>query len=220
MAVSGLVLAIFIWSFSFADNVLRLIQAQLQTDLITKGPSGGFILFLQMAVVMTIVCLFPLIIYAVIYYIKPALYKKEKKILRKAIRMGFLASLLFFLGVVFAVFMVFTIIIPFMTAFNSTVGITNIWDAQTTVMFILFTCLYTGLLFQTPIVVYFGLEWKLLDIKHIKQIRKALIVVALVVSAVITPPDIISQVLFGAPVLVLFEISVMVWRYKNRIRNR
>jgi sec-independent protein translocase protein TatC len=210
---------IFIGSFFFADNIIRLIKSSIAIDLITKSPSGGFILFMQVATIVTITLLFPFIIYEIIRYIKPALYKKEKDILSKILKLGHIISMLFLLGVAFGVYVIFEIILPFLIEFNSTVGITNIWDANTTIMFVLLSCFYSGIIFQTPIVIYLLLSWGILDIKNISTIRKVIIVVALVLGAFITPPDIFSQLIFGFPIWVLFEISVIVWRVKNARNN-
>jgi len=164
---------------------------------------------------MATIVLFPLITHQLINYVRPALYDHEKVTLNKFMRISYLISFLFILGVAFGYYMLFYIIIPFLSSFNTGIGITNIWNANETIIFVLSIMFYTGLTFQTPVIIYYMLKWELIDIKNIPLIRKSIIIVALIVGAVITPPDILSQVIFGLPIWILFEISVFYWRLKN-----
>lgn len=206
---------VFFVCVSFADDIIRYIKVNIGIELITQHPSGGFLIFLHVAMIMSVVLLFPLIFYEVMRYITPALYPHERAFLPKMYHLTWLASFLFLLGVAFGRYVVFSMIGPFLTTFNRFLGVSNIWDAPTTVMFVLLSCFYAGLIFQTPIVIYYLLTWGVINIENIKIIRKVIIAGALIISAVITPPDVFSQIIFGFPIWSLFEISVLVWRFKN-----
>jgi len=143
------------------------------------------------------------------------MYPHERELLPKLYQLTGLASFLFISGVAFGRYVVFNMIGPFLTRFNRFLGVSNIWDAPTTVMFVLLSCFYAGIIFQTPIVIYYLLTWGVINIENIKIIRKLIIAGALIISAVITPPDVFSQIIFGFPIWSLFEISVLVWRFKN-----
>lgn len=210
-----LVALVFFVCITFADDLIRYIKTNIGIELITQHPSGGFLIFLHVAMIMSFVLLFPLLFYEVIKYVTPALYPAERKWLPKVYKLTWIATFLFISGVAFGRYVVFNMIGPFLTKFNVFLGVSNIWDAPTTVMFVLLSCFYAGLIFQTPIVIYYMLSWKLISIDNIKMIRKAIIAGALIISAVITPPDVFSQIIFGFPIWALFEISVLVWRYKN-----
>ena len=214
-----LVVVVFGISFFYADNLIRFIQQNIDANLMSQHPSGGFILFIAVAFITSLIMLFPLLLHETIKYITPALYPKEQKFLKKLKKVMWLASFLFAGGVGFGVFIVFNLITPFLLRFNKLLGITNIWDAPTTIMFVLLSCFYSGLIFQTPIVIYYLLSFGVLKIEYIHEVRKAIVILALVISAVITPPDVFSQIIFGLPILTLFEISVLVWRVKNDRRR-
>ncbi|MBW3020699.1 twin-arginine translocase subunit TatC [Candidatus Woesearchaeota archaeon] len=211
----SVVMLVITLCFIFADTVIKFILSQLNVQIITKTPSDGFILYFQIALLMATIVLFPLITHQLINYVRPALYDHEKVTLNKFMRISYLISFLFILGVAFGYYMLFYIIIPFLSSFNTGIGITNIWNANETIIFVLSIMFYTGLTFQTPVIIYYMLKWELIDIKNIPLIRKSIIIVALIVGAVITPPDILSQVIFGLPIWILFEISVFYWRLKN-----
>jgi len=211
--------SIFSYSFIHADDVIKYIKSNINVQLITQHPSGGLVLYLKVAFAMSLIVLFPLLFYEIIRYVKPALYPEEKKMLPRLYKLTALISVLFILGVCFGVFVVFNLIMPFLVKFNDFVGVTNIWDVNTTVMFVILSCFHAGLIFQTPILIYYLLEWKVINIENISQIRKVIIVGGLLLSAFITPPDVFSQIIFGFPIWFLFEMSVLTWRIKHGRRR-
>jgi len=214
---STLVLLVLIFSFIFSKNIFRFLSYKIPAEIITKNPSDGFIIYIYISVILSLVVLFPFLLSWAIQYIKPALYKKEQITLSRILRLGYFSLFLFFLGVIFGYYIIFYTILPFLISFNESIGIQNIWDASNTVLFVFLTLFYSGLIFQTPIVVYYFLKWEILDIEKISIIRKVFIVVALIIGSIITPPDVLSQIIFSLPIWLLFELSVLYWRIKNGI---
>jgi len=175
-----------------AVNYLEQFLTSLKVSFI-----GGFIVA------------FPYVFWEIWRFVKPGLYDKERKAARGIV---FICSTLFLGGVLFGYF----IVAPFAISFLSNYSVSDIVVTQprldTVVGLVTMLTLPIGLLFELPIVVYFLTKIGLVTPEFMKQYRRHAFVLILILSAIITPPDVISQFLIGVPLYGLYEASILVSR--------
>lgn len=169
--------------------------------------TGQFMAHIKISLIGGIVVTFPYIFYEFWLFIRPALYTKEKKLARGAV---LTISFLFFLGVFFGYYVISPLSINFLANYQvSDLAINNI-KLMSYVSLVASICLAAGVLFELPVIVYFFSKIGLLTPEFLKKYRKHSLVVILIVSAIITPPDVFSQILVALPMLVLYEISIVI----------
>ena len=122
----------------------------------------------------------------------------------------FYVSILFFIGILFGYFVVAPLSVQFFGAFQITDKIRNDFTISSYMSTILSTVFYTGLFFLLPVVTYLLVKIGLFTPEFLVKYRKHAVVVILILAAIITPPDVISQVIVTIPIYLLFEISVLV----------
>ncbi len=151
---------------------------------------------------------FPYVSWEIWRFIKPALYNKEKKNISGLV---FFISLLFFLGVAFAYFVIAPLTVNFLLTYD-VMGDTVKNNPLISSYFstVLNLVLGTGLIFQMPIFIYFLAKIGIVSPKFLKRYRKHSIVVIMILAAIITPPDVVSQILVAIPLLILYEISIVI----------
>ena len=176
-------------------------------DLITREIGEQFFTHIKVSLYLALIFMFPYIFYEFWRFIKPGLYKNEKK---AAGGMVFSCTSLFFLGIAFGYF----VIVPF--ALNFLIGYSVGPDAISSptlssyVSYLTLCTLPTGFVFQMPVLVYFLSRIGFITPGIMRRFRKHSIVVILILAAVITPPDVISQFLIGIPIFILYEISIVI----------
>ncbi|MGV6846551.1 MAG: twin-arginine translocase subunit TatC [Lutibacter sp.] len=150
---------------------------------------------------------FPFIIWEFWKFISPGLYEKERKNARSFI---IISSFLFFLGVLFGYY----VITPLSVNFLGNYSVSNLVERNikigSYISLLRSTVLASGLIFELPIVMYFLTKIGLVTPDFLKTYRKHALVVVLIVAAVITPPDIISQVIVTIPIMGLYEVSIFI----------
>jgi len=182
---------------------------QKPITLINISMSGQFTAHIMISLISGLVFAFPYILWEIWRFIEPALLEIERKYARRIISAG---AFLFFTGVVFAYF----IIIPFSSDFfgnyhvSSKILVDNMVSLESYVSMLASASLACGLAFELPIIIYFLSKIGLITASFLKKYRKHAIVVILIISAVITPPDVISQIIVSLPLLVLYEISIVI----------
>ena len=164
--------------------------------------------------VIGLILAFPYAFWEMWRFIKPGLYDKEKNVAQGAV---FFVSLLFGLGVLFGYFVVSPISINFLSNYQLDPSISNEFDIVSYVGTLSMLVLACAIMFQLPIVVYFLTKAGIVTPGFLKTYRKHAIIIILVISAIITPPDVVSQVLIALPLLVLYQISIFI--SKNVIKN-
>ncbi len=150
---------------------------------------------------------FPYILWELWRFISPGLYEKERKYSR-----GFIltASLLFFLGVLFGYYVVAPLSINFLGTYQVSQEVTNEIDLASYIGTVRAAVIACGIMFELPIVIYFLTKVGLVTPEILKKYRKIALVLVLVLSAIITPPDVASQIVVAVPVLVLYQISIYI----------
>ena len=183
----------------------QLCIADIPYTLQSVKIAGPFFAHMTSALIGGIVLAFPYIFYQIWQFISPGLRKTERKAIRG---IGFYVSLLFFLGVTFGYFVLVPISTLFLGGYDF--GVENIPDLRTYTKLLTGLSLATGFMFQLPVVIYFMTKAGMVTPKLLKKFRRHALVVVLIVSAIITPPDVTSQILVACPVLLLYELSIIV----------
>lgn len=150
---------------------------------------------------------FPFIIWEFWKFISPALYEKERKY---AVLFIVTASVLFFTGVLFGYFMIAPLSVNFLANYNVSKEIFNDIDLASYISLLRSSTIASGLLFELPILIYFLTKLGLVTPTSLRAYRKYTLVIVLILSAIITPPDIISQIIVAIPIMVLYEISILI----------
>ena len=177
------------------------IPVQLQSMTV----SGQFGYALMMSFMGGLVLGFPFIFYQIWAFLKPGLKFQEKKMARGIV---FYVSVLFFLGILFGYFVVAPLSIQFFGSYQISSEIRNDFTISSYMSMILSTVFYSGLFFLLPVIIYLMTKIGLLSPGFLIKYRKHSIVAILILSAIITPPDIISQVIVSIPIFFLYEIGM------------
>lgn len=169
--------------------------------------AGQFSYALMMSIMGGVILSFPFIFYQLWSFVKPGLKQKEKTVVKGLV---FYVSLLFFLGILFGYYIVAPITVQFFGSYQISANIENIFTINSFMSTILSTVFYSGVLFLLPIVVYIFTKLGLITPDFLRKYRKHAIIVVLILAAVITPPDLISQVIVSIPIVLLYEIGILV----------
>ena len=169
--------------------------------------SGQFSIHMWTAITAGFIIAFPYILYEFWRFISPALHDKERKASR-----GFIviASLLFFIGVLFGYYIISPLSINFLGSYQVSKEVVNEIDLDSYMGLIRASALASGIIFELPIIMFLLTKIGLVTPEILKQYRKFALVGILIVSAIITPPDIASQIVVAIPVLILYEISIFI----------
>ena len=173
----------------------------------SRQMTGQFMMHITSSFVIGLILTFPYAFWEVWRFVKPGLYDKEKNVARGAV---FFVSLLFGLGVLFGYFVVSPISINFLSNYQLDPSISNEFDIISYVGTLSMLVLACAIMFQLPIVVYFLTKAGIVTPKMMITYRKHAIIIILVVSAIITPPDVVSQILIALPLFVLYQISIVI----------
>jgi sec-independent protein translocase protein TatC len=150
---------------------------------------------------------FPFIIWEFWKFISPGLYEKERK---GAFLFILISSFLFFIGVLFGYFLVTPLSVNFLGNYSVSEVVERNITLGSYISLVRSSSLASGLIFELPIVMYFLTKMGLITPEFLKKYRKHALVVVLILAAIITPPDIISQVIVGIPIMVLYEVSIYI----------
>jgi len=175
----------------------RQVASQFNTA-IWMGITVGFILG------------FPYILWEIWKFIRPALYENEKKNAKWFI---IVASFLFFVGVLFGYYMLAPLSINFLGNFTVSDQVSNEFDINSYIGTIKTCVLASGLIFELPILMYFLGKLGLVTHETLRKYRKIAIVLILIIASVITPPDVVSQIVVSIPLLILYEISIFIVKW-------
>lgn len=160
---------------------------------------------------------FPYVLYEFWKFIAPAMYTNERNTARGFI---FISSLLFFLGVLFGYYLVTPLSINFLGKYQVSEVVLNEFDIGSYISLVRSSVVACGLIFELPIIIYFLTKIGLVTPEFLRKYRKFALVIVLILSAIITPPDILSQIIVAIPVLVLYEISIIIARIVTKKEER
>lgn len=150
---------------------------------------------------------FPYVLYEMWKFISPGLYEKERKYSK-----GFIlvASLLFFTGVLFGYYVVAPLSINFLGTYQVSAEVANEIDISSFISTVRAAVVACGIMFELPIIIYFLTKVGLVTPEILRKYRKIALVLVLILSAIITPPDVASQIIVAVPVMVLYQVSIAI----------
>lgn len=182
-------------------------------EIININLSGQFMVHIYISIMAAVVAAFPYILWEMWSFIRPALKRKEKKHSRGAVLAG---TLLFYMGVLFSYFLIVPLTINFFGDYQVSESVQNTINLNSYISSVVSLTLATGIIFELPILVYFLTKVGIVTPAFLRRNRKYTLVVLLTLSAIITPPDIFSQVMVCLPLMLLYELSIVVARRVHR----
>lgn len=180
---------------------------KIPINIINRQMAGQFSAHIWTSITIGVIIAFPYIIYELWKFIKPALYSHEKK---SGMTFMIASSVLFLIGIMFGYYIITPLSINFLGNYFVTGEIVNNIDLSSYNSLVRTTVLANGIVFELPIIIYFLAKMGLVTDTFMKENRKYAIVIVLLLSAIITPPDIISQVIVAIPLSILYEISIYI----------
>jgi sec-independent protein translocase protein TatC len=168
---------------------------------------GQVNVFIWVCVLAGFILSFPYILWEIWKFISPALYDNEKKNARVFI---FFSSLLFFMGVLFGYFVVIPMSVNFVATFTVSDMIKNQFTLDSYIGMVKTSVLASGLFFELPIIIYFLTKLGLVTPAFLRTYRKYAIVLVLIIAAIVTPPDVVSQTIVAIPMLLIYEASIFI----------
>ena len=197
------------------DFLTARIVEECQTPLHYFSPMEVFFLQLKLSLLFDVIICFPYIAYQIWKFITPALYENEQKFIRSTV---LLSSLLFASGVCFCLVTCIPIILKFGLSFSDP-SLQPIFSVENVVSLAIWLSLAFGCMFQFPLVTYALIRTDIVEYKTIASKRPYVLIVILVISALLTPPDIISQVILATPTYLLFEIGLFFSKFHTKKLN-
>ena len=205
------ILLIFIGIFPFANEVYGFIAAPIinvlpaDTNIIAIGVISPFLTPLKMALIFSVYLAMPYLLFQIWSFIAPALYKHEKQMIVPLIVSS---TILFYAGILFSFYVVFPVIFGFLSSVGpSIVDFTP--DIQYYLDFVLKVSFAFGVAFEVPIATILLIMFNITTVEKLKNNRPYVIIGAFVLGMLLTPPDIISQVLIAIPMWLLFEAGLI-----------
>jgi sec-independent protein translocase protein TatC len=179
---------------------------------------GQVNIFVWICIMAGFIMAFPYILWQFWKFISPALYEKERK---NATLFITVASILFFLGVTFGYFVIVPMSVNFLATFHISSVVENNFTIDSYISMVKTSVIACGLFFELPIIIYFLTKLGLVTPTFLRNNRKYTIVIVLIVAAIITPPDVVSQITVSIPMLIIYEASIFISAIvvKNKLKN-
>lgn len=212
------VLVIFLGLIYFSNHIYEFVSAPLidrlpeGATMIATDVASPFFTPLKLTLITSVFIAVPMILYQVWAFVAPGLYKHEKRLVMPLM---FSSSLLFYLGVAFAYYVVFPLVFGFFTAI-SLGGVEFATDISSYLDFVLALFLAFGIAFEVPVAIILLCWTGATDVQTLKAKRPYIVVAAFIIGMLLTPPDIISQTLLAIPMCLLFEVGLFFARFYTK----
>jgi sec-independent protein translocase protein TatC len=206
VAIAAAVLAIFPGPAELYDLLAAPLVAQLPAGatLIATSVISPFLVPLKILLMAAFLLALPVVLYQVWAFVAPGLYSHEKKLVLPLV---ISSTVLFFMGVAFCYFFVFGQVFKFIQSFAPK-SITAAPDIEAYLSFVLTMFIAFGMAFEVPIVVIVLARMNVVSIQKLKDFRSYFIVLAFIIAAIITPPDVVSQLALAIPMCLLYEVGI------------
>ena len=214
-----LLLVVFALCLSFAPRIVTLLTdmgKRFDYVYVYIAPQELFLVYMNVALVGAVVVCFPVLAYQIYAFCSPGLSAKERTYISGALIAG---ALCFLLGVAFAYFISLPFMLRFLIQFTGEVDVSASISIQSYVSFLLTVFVIFGLVFELPVVSVLLTGLGLVRAEWLVKGRKIMIVVIFVLAAIITPPDIVSQVMVAVPMLGLYELSIVLSRAVGKMKK-
>lgn len=183
------------------DLLINIMVKGHDISLNYFSPMEVFLLQIKMAVVLDLVVCFPYIAKQVWNFVLPALYEKEQKFIKSIV---LTSSALFCTGVIFCIFLILPLVINFGLSFTQD-NITPLFGISNVISLALRLSVVFGIMFQFPLITYSIIKADIVSYEEVKDKRPYVFVIILIISALLTPPDVVSQLMLAVPTYLLFE---------------
>ncbi|MEY3411201.1 MAG: TatABCE protein translocation system subunit [Pseudomonadota bacterium] len=212
--VIGLVVSIL--AFLPFSNALYTLLAQpllrqmpAGTHMIATAVTTPFLVPMKVSTLVAIVASLPYTLYQIWAFVAPGLYAHERRFIGPLI---VVSTLLFLMGMAFAYFFVFPVLFGFITT-SAPAGVSVMTDIGSYLDFVTTMFVSFGLAFEVPIAVLMLVKFNIVKVEALKEARPYVIVGAFIVGAILTPPDVISQVMLAVPLCLLYEAGVLASKF-------
>jgi len=207
-----------ILGFVLSPLVLEFIQKQPSASNISWNVFGftdGILIYIKCAIVIAVLFTLPVALYQTWAFVRPGLTMEEEKGTIYYVPISFL---LFLSGVLFSYFIVFPIVLAFMSSINTSIGAVETYGIAQYFTFMFNIILPISLVFEMPVVVLFLTKLGILDPSKLRKGRKVAYFLLVVLGVSITPPDIMSDIIIIIPLLLLYELSIFCsnWSIKRK----
>jgi sec-independent protein translocase protein TatC len=196
----------FAVSYGFSQQLLLILQRPMPTRLVFIAPTEAFFVNLKVAFFAGLFLSVPLLLFQVWKFVAPGLYEHER---RYSFPFLIISTILFLIGAIFAYGVILPIALRFLIAQGG-----DLWQPTITLSNYLSFCmrliLAAGLVFEFPVLMYFLAKIGVVTPEFLVKNRKYALLAAFVIAAILTPPDVFSQVLLAVPLFLLFEVSIFV----------
>ncbi|MCW5592021.1 MAG: twin-arginine translocase subunit TatC [Burkholderiales bacterium] len=214
------IVVMFLPCFFYASELYDLVAAPMMRTLpegsrmIATGVITPFFIPMKIALVAGFLLALPYVLYQAWAFVAPGLYSHEKRL---ALPLVVSSTVLFFLGMAFCYFFVFGTVFKFIATFAPK-SISVAPDIEAYFNFVLGMFIAFGVTFEVPVVVVVLVMTGLVSVEKLREIRSFVIVGAFIVAAIVTPPDVVSQLLLAIPLCLLYEVGIFVARFVEKPR--
>lgn len=209
---AAVVLVVFICMMPFAAHIFDVLAEPMihalpaGSKMIATGVITPFLIPIKVTMMVAVLVSLPWVLYQLWAFVAPGLYAHEKRLIAPLV---ISSSLLFVIGVAFCYFFVFGVVFPFINNFAPK-SVSVAPDIDSYVDFVLTMFVAFGVTFEVPVIVVVLVRMGLVPLQKLKQIRPYVVVGAFVIAAVVTPPDIMSQLLLAVPLVLLYEAGLLI----------
>jgi len=209
---AAVVLVVFLCLMPFAAHIFDVLAAPMihalpaGSKMIATGVITPFLIPIKVTMLVAVLIALPWVLYQLWAFVAPGLYAHEKRLIAPLV---ISSSLLFVAGVAFCYFFVFGVVFPFINNFAPK-SVSVAPDIDSYVDFVLTMFVAFGVTFEVPVIVIVLVRMGLVPLAKLKQIRPYVIVGAFIVAAVVTPPDVMSQLMLAVPLVLLYEVGLLV----------
>ncbi|MBE0642320.1 MAG: twin-arginine translocase subunit TatC [Bacteroidales bacterium] len=186
-------------------HVPALCLPELNMEIININMSGQFLTHMYISLAAGFVLAVPYVIWELFRFVEPAMYDTERRNARGGV---VVVSLLFLIGVVFSYFLIVPLTISFLGGYQVSGQVANQITLSSYISTVVSVSFAVGLVFELPVLIYFLARLGVVTAAWMRKNRRIMMVVVLVLSAIITPPDVFSQVMVAIPLLALYELSI------------
>ena len=183
----------------------------------SRTMGGQFSAHIWTSITAGFIVAFPYIIFEFWKFLSPGLRTKERNSAKGFI---FISSILFFTGVLFGYYIVTPLSINFLGTYQVSGQVHNDFDLSSYIALVRASVIASGLIFELPIIIYILTKIGIVTPEYLRKYRKFALVIVLILSAIITPPDIASQIIVSIPIVILYEISIHISKAVVKKENK
>jgi len=194
-----------------------LCLSQIHIKMQSNAVSGQFGVYFNIILIGGFILAFPYVFWQFWQFIKPGLTNNEVKSTRGVI---FWVSFLFFIGILFGYYVIAPYTVNFFANFSLDDNIENLWTINSYFSTIIPLILGSGLAFQLPLVMFFLAKAGVVSSSYLKRVRKYAILIIVIVASIITPPDMLSTIICSIPLIMLYEISILLCKSVEKKEKR